>query len=265
MTDPAPDNNLRGLTSMKKILVGAAAAAALIAPGVASADTIGAIDYTFENTEYGNSEFDAYSFGGAIATDISHGLRLQADARTTLQDWDGSSGDYSHSYAAAHLSGDLGGFNVGAFAGMLSYYDDGGVMYGVEGRTAFGALSIDAAIALSDFGDNGYDGTHYRLGGSYFFSPNFAINAGYNISEINSGSDYDIDEWTLGAAYQFGNNFELFGNYIDAENDYGSGGYDVESLQLGVRLNIGGGTLQENTNGGLWDAARGVAHTYSRW
>jgi opacity protein-like surface antigen len=251
---------------MKKILVGAAAAAALIAPGVASADVIGAIDYTYETTDYDSgNEFDAYSLGGAIATDVSHGLRLQADGRTTLQDWDGSSGDYSHGYAAAHLSGDLGRFNVGAFAGMLSYYDDGGVVYGVEGRTAFGALSVDAAIAFSDFGDNNYEGTHYRLGGSYFFMPNLAINAGYNISEIDSGTDYDVDEWTLGVGYQFANNIELFGNYSDAEYDYGFGGYDAESLQLGVRLNIGGGTLQENTNGGLWDAVRGISETYARW
>jgi len=251
---------------MKKILVGAAAAAALIAPGVASADTIGAIDYTYETTDYeSGSEFDAYSLGAGIATDISHGLRLQADGRTTLQDWDGSSGDYSHSYAAAHLSGDLGGFNVGAFAGMLSYYDDGGTVYGVEGRRAFGNLSLDASIAFSEFGDNNYDGTHYAIGGSYFFSQNLSVNAGYNVSEIDSGTDYDIDELSIGAGYQFANNIELFGNYVTGDVDYGFGDNETETLQLGVRLNIGGGTLQDNTNGGLWDTARGVSDTYNRW
>jgi len=251
---------------MKTFLVGAAAAAALIAPGVAAADTIGSVDYTLENTEYDSGgEFDAYSLGGAIATDISHGLRLQADARTTLQDWDGSSGDYSHGYAATHLSGDLGGFNVGGFVGMLNYYGDGGVVYGVEGRRAFGNLSIDASVAFSDFGDNGYEGTHYNIGGSYFFSQNFSVNAGYNVSEIDSGTDYDIDELSVGAGYQFANNLEVFGNYISAETDNGFSSNDTETLQLGVRFNIGGGTLQDNTNGGLWDTVRGISETYTRW
>lgn len=251
---------------MKKILVGAATAAALIAPGIASADTSGAIDFTYENTDYDSgSDFDAYSLGGAVATDISHGLRLQADGRTTMQDW--SYDTYSHGYAAAHLSGDLAGFNVGGFAGILNYYGDGGSLLGVEARRAIGNFSVDGSIAFSDFRDNDYDGTHYNIGGSYFFMPNFAVNAGYSINEIDYfSSDYELDAWSLGAAYQFANNIEVFGAWTNT--NYENNGVDyneTDSLQLGVRLNINGGSLQDNTNGGMWNAAREVSDTYARW
>ena len=250
---------------MKKLLVGAATAAALIAPSVASADTQGAIDFTFENTEYDSgSDFDAYSLGGAIATDISHGLRLQADGRTTLQEW--SSDSYSHGYTAAHVSGDLGGFNVGGFVGLLNYYGDGGTLLGVEARNDWGNFSVDGSIAFSDFRDNDFDGTHYNIGGSYFFMPNFAVNAGYSFNEIDTGADYELDAWSLGAAYQFANNVEVFGAWTNTNYEVNGSDYnETDSLQLGVRLNIGGGTLQDNTNGGLWNSARDVADTYLRW
>ncbi len=250
---------------MKKILVGAAAAAALIAPGVASADTSGAIDYTYESTDYDNGDgFDAYSLGGAIVTDVSNGLRLQADGRTTLQEW--NSDGYSHGYAAAHLSGDLGGFNVGGFAGMLNYYGDGGSVFGIEARRGIGNFSVDGSIAFSDFGDNNYDGSHYNIGGSYFFMPNFAINADYSVDDIDSGAGYDLDGWSLGAAYQFSNNIEVFGNWTNTNYEYNGSDYnETDALQLGVRLNINGGSLQDNANGGLWNSAREISDTFLRW
>ncbi|MBX9745587.1 MAG: porin [Hyphomonadaceae bacterium] len=250
---------------MKRILVGAAAAAALVAPGVASADVQGAIDYTYENTEYDSgSDFDAYSLGGAIATDVMHGLRLQADGRTTMQEW--STSEYSHGYAAVHLSGDLGGFNVGGFGGMLNYYGDPGTVFGVEARRGFGNFTIDGAIGFSNFDEADYEGTHYNIGGSYFFAPNFSINAGYSIDDIDYAAGYDLDTWSLGAAYQFSNNIELFGAW--ANTNYENNGIDyneTDSLQLGVRLNIGGGTLQDNANGGLWNSVREISDTYLRW
>ncbi|MBY0567374.1 MAG: hypothetical protein K2P70_08690 [Hyphomonadaceae bacterium] len=251
---------------MKKLLVGAAAAAALIAPGVASADTQGAIDFTYGSNDFSYGDFDNYTLGGGIATDFSHGLRIQLDGSTTTQDWDGSSGSYSHGYAAAHLSGDLGGVNVGGFAGMLNYYGDGGAVYGVEARSSWNALSFDGYLAASDFNDNNYDGTHYGIGAAWFFSPNFALTGGVERSDINSFTDFEITELSLGGAYQFANNFEVFGEYIDTDGDRSSGtDYDGETLQIGLRMNIGGGTLQDNANGGLWGAARDISETYSRW
>ena len=253
---------------MKKLLVGAAAAAALIAPGVASADTQGAIDFNYETTDYDTgSDFDQWSLGGGFATDFSHGLRVQLDGRTTQQEWNGGGGDYSHGYAAAHVSGDLAGFNVGGFAGFLNYYGDGATLLGVEARRGFGNISLNGSIGHADFGDdNGYDGTHYGIGAAWFFSPNFALTGGVERSDINSFTDFEITELSLGGAYQFANNFEVFGEYIDTDGDRSSGtDYDGETLQIGLRMNIGGGTLQDNANGGLWGAARDISETYSRW
>jgi len=253
---------------MKKLLVGAAAAAALIAPGIASADTIGAIDFNYETTDYDtSSEFDQWSLGGGFATDFSHGLTVQLDGRTTQQEWDSGGGNYSHGYATAHVSGDLAGFNVGGFAGMLNYYGDGATMLGVEARRGFGNISLNGSIGHTDFGDdNDYDGTSYRVGGSYFFMPNLAVSAGYGLTSIDSGQDHDITEWNLGAAYQFSNNIELYGAYVDSENDRSiSDDYEYETFQIGMRLNFNGGTLQDNANGGLWNSARQISETWARW
>jgi hypothetical protein len=105
---------------MRKLLLGAAAAAAMVAPGVASADTSGNVGFTYESNDFDYGEFDGYSLGGALVHGMSNGWTLQADGRTTLQDWDSSSGNYSHSYAAAHMSTDVGGWDVGGFAGMVN-------------------------------------------------------------------------------------------------------------------------------------------------
>ena len=250
---------------MRTMLLGAAAAAAVMAPGLAAADTSGSVAFTYENSDFDYGEWDAYSIGGTIMHDVSHGLRLQADGRTTLQSWDGAGGDDSHGYAAAHLSSDMGAWDFGGFAGFVNYYGDGGVLLGIEARTAFSNFSVDGSIAHTDF-DYGYDGTAYRLGGAYFFSPNFALTGGASTTDIDSGVDFDITELSLGAAYQFTNNVEVFGAYTDTDGDISGGGdYDGDTIQLGFRVNIGGGSLQENTNDGAWTAATHVANTWMRW
>ncbi len=250
---------------MRTMLLGAVAAATMMAPGLANADVSGSASFTYENNDFDYGENDAWSLGGVVMSDV-HGFDFQLDGRTTLMDWDGSGGDDSHGYAAAHVSGDLGGFDLGGFAGIVNYYGDAGVLIGAEARTAFGNISLDGSIAHTDF-DYGYDGTAYRVGGAFFFMPNFAVNAGASRTDIDSfGTDFEITELSLGAAWQFANNVEVFGGYTDTDGDRSPGAdYDGETVQLGVRLNFNGGTLQDNTNNGAWSSAMHVANTWMRW
>ncbi len=256
---------------LKKLLVGTAVTAALMTPGLTSADTSGSIGLSYEHNDFdysSNGEFQGYNLGGAIIHDLSDTLTLQADGRTTLQDWDCCDSYYSQGYAAAHLSTDLGSWDLGGFAGFVNYYGEGGVLIGAEARTALGNFSLDGAYSLTDFAENGAYGTAARLGGAFFINPNFAVTAGAGYSWIDgSGStEYDITELSLGGAYQFANNIELYGGYTntDAERSTGTE-YEGDTFQLGVRFNVGGGTLQDNTNDGAWWSAEHVSDTWNRW
>ena len=254
---------------MRTLLLGAAAAAAMMAPTMASADTSGSIGFMVEANDFtygSNGEFVGYNLGGVVMTDVSHGLTLQLDGRTTLQDWDCCDTYYSQGYAAAHLSGDMGGWDLGGFLGMVNYYGEGGVLIGAEARTMFGNFALDGSVANTDFADNGYDGTAYRAGGAFFFSPNLALTGGASFTDINSGLDYEITELSLGGAYQFANNVELYGGYTNTDAERGNGTeYEGDTFQLGVRLNLNGGTLQENAADGAWTSAEHVSDTWNRW
>jgi hypothetical protein len=140
-------------------------------------------------------------------------------------------------------------------------------LLGAEGRTAFGNFSLDGSIAFTDFGDNNYDGMSYRLGGAYFFMPNLALTGGASFADIDTSfTDYEITELSIGGAYQFASNFEVFGGYTNTDGERSTGTeYEGDTLQLGVRFNIGGGTLQENTNDGAWSSATHVSDTWMRW
>jgi hypothetical protein len=252
---------------MRTLLLGAAAAAAMVAPGMASADTRGSIGFMVESNDFDYGEFVTYNLGGAIVHDVSSGLTVQLDGRTTLQDWDGFDTYYSHGYAAAHLSTDMGGWDLGGFLGMVNYYGDGGILIGAEARTMFANFALDGSIAHTDFADNDYDGTAYRAGGAFFFSPNLALTGGASFTtNRTSTQDYDITELSLGGAYQFANNIELFGGYTNTNGEPSiSSDYEGDTFQIGLRLNLNGGTLQENADNGAWSSAEHVSNTWVRW
>jgi hypothetical protein len=253
---------------MRTLLLGAAAAAAMIAPGMASANTSGSIGFMAETNDfdYGSGEFWGYNLGGAVMTNMSNGLNVQLDGRTTLQDWDCCDTYYSHGYAALHVSGDMGGWDLGGLLGMVNYYGEGGILIGAEARTMFGNFSLDGSIANTDFADNDYSGTAYRAGGAFFISPNLAVTGGASFTDVESGLDYEITELSLGGAYQLSNNVELFGGYTNTNGERSNGTeYEGDTFQFGVRLNLNGGTLQENAADGVWTSAEHVADTWVRW
>jgi hypothetical protein len=253
---------------MRTLLLGAAAAAAIIAPGAARADTSGLIGLSAEwnDFDYSSGDFAGYSLSGALVHDMSNGMTGQVDGRTTLQDWDCCDSYYSHGYTAVHLSGDMGGWDLGGLAGIVNYYGDGGMLIGAEARTMFSNFALDGSISYTDFAENDYSGIAYRAGGAYFLSPNFAINGGVSLTDIDNSPDYQITELMIGGAYQFVNNVELYGGYTNTDSDADGGtDYEGDTIQIGVRLHINGGTLQENAANGVWTAAEHVSDTWMRW
>jgi hypothetical protein len=254
---------------MKKLLIGAAATAALVAPGAASADVNGWIGASYESNEFDYGEFDSLSLGGALMHDMGNGWAVQADGRTSLQSWDNSDGDYSHGYAAVHAVTTNGNWDFGGYVGILNYYGDGGKMIGAEARTAFGSLSMQGSLGYADI-DQYYDysALDFRISGSYFIAPNFSIDGGIGRTDFETEfTDYEVLDLTLGATYQFANGAQLFGAYVnsDGERDPGSD-YEGDTFRIGLRFNLNGSSLQDFANDGAsWDGAAAFQRQFERW
>ncbi|ANP46974.1 hypothetical protein [Candidatus Viadribacter manganicus] len=255
---------------MKKLLLGAAAALAVAAPGMASAETSGNIDVSIGNTDWDNgSEFDTTTLGGAVQFDAMDGWAVSLEGRTVLQQWDGSSGDSSHGYAAVHADTNAGAWDFGGWVGLLNYYGDGGTTIGLETRTNFGNFSAQGSIGLAQFDQFfDYDAMNYNVQGAYFFTPNFSVNGNVTITEIDyTFGDTDMTDYGIGAAYGFGGGFEVYGGYVKSEMDYSGGGNDeTDTFNLGLRFHFNGGTLQDYANDGAsWGGVRAISDAFTRW
>lgn len=252
--------------------MGAAAALAMAAPGLAHADASGVIDLGYQNDDYDNgNSFDAFHLGGAFQMDMMSGWTLQFDGASLYQDWDGSSGSDQHSHAAVHADTTGGTWDFGGWAGLLNYYDNSGLTIGGETRTSFGDFSLQGSVGYATF-DQYYDYSSWdgHVDGAYFFSPNMAVTAGltYNAINYDGGNDDTQTEWSLGGAYQFANGVEIYGGYLNSNNDFsGSGGSnDVDVVNVGFRFHFNGGSLQDYTNhGASWNGAAVLSDAYSRW
>jgi hypothetical protein len=250
---------------MKKLMYGAALAAAMVAPGLAHANTSGSLEVSVSDNDFDYGEFQDLQLGAVLLHDMG-GWMLQGEGRTTVQEWDGSSGYYSHGHAAVHGSMDMGGWDFGGFLGLQNYYGTGGITLGVEGRTTFDNFSLDGSIAHASMSDDQFDATQLRIGGAYFFGPNFSINGDIARTDFNSGQDFEVTEFSLGGAYQFSNNVTLFGGYVGTEGEPDvSPDYEGDTIQIGLRFGFNGGTLQENTNDGAWVTAARLADSFKRW
>lgn len=255
---------------MKKLLLGAAAALAIAAPGIASAETTGNIDVSIGNTDWDSGgDFDTTALGGAVQFDAMPGWTVGLEGRTTLQQWDGSSGDSTQSYAAVHADTSIGTWDVGGWAGLMSYYGTGGTTFGLETRTNFGNFSAQGSVGFVNFEDFfDYDGTNYQVQGAYFFTPNFSVNASASMTEIGfTFGDTEMTDLGIGGAYGFGNGFEVYGGYVNSDIDYDGGGSDeTDTWNLGVRYHFNGGSLQDAANNGAtWGGVRALADAFMRW
>lgn len=253
---------------MKNILLGATAALALAAPGVASAESSGYIDMGYQNNEFDSgSEFDGLHLGAGFYNDFG-GWGIQADGQTTNLDWDGSSGNDSTSYAAVHAFTTGGSWDFGGYVGLLNYYGDGGYMVGGETRTNFGNFSLEGTLGYADFDQStDYNAWDVAANGAYFFMPNFAVTGTVAYTEWDAFFDYDATTLSLGGAYQFGGAWTVYGGYSNVDVDSSTGSdYESDVWRIGFRYNIGGGDLQTVTNDGAsWSGGAAMHERFLRW
>jgi hypothetical protein len=253
---------------MKKILLGAAAAIAIAAPSAALANTSGYVEGGYEATEYDSSnEFDALHLGGGFYHSMG-GWAIQSDARVVNQEWDGSSGDDAHAYAALHAATEGSAWDFGGFVGLLDYYGDSGMMFGGETRTNFGNLSLQGNLGYADF-DQFFEYSLWdaRVDARFFLMPNAAITGGVGFSEWDAFTDSEAVDLSIGGAFQFANGFTVHGEYVatDGEND-GGGDWEADTFRIALRYDINGGSLQDITNDGAsWNGGAALHESMLRW
>lgn len=236
---------------MKKLLLGAAAALAIAAPGVASAQS-GYVDLSYANTdgEVAGFDFDddglavggAYSWGG----DGSFGVQLDGAV--------GDSDDVTSVNVGGHAFTRSTNFLIGGFAGFGDVDDDSGSDFdywtvGAEGQWYLSRTTFDAALSYSEADDLDADFTGLDLGVTHFATDNFSFGGGVGVGEVEvAGFDADTISYGVGTEYQFSAvPISLFGGWQHAEiDDFDS---DSDTLSVGVRYNFGGTLLERNRSG----------------
>jgi hypothetical protein len=251
---------------MRKLLLGAALGA-LLAPAAAHAETTGFADIAYEYGESGGNSLDSWNIGAGIQHDFDNNWSIQGDARTNTfhPGFSVASG-----YTALHLYTELNpSVDLGAFVGMIDFNGDGTTV-GLESRVHQGQWSLQGSLGYTKFditlgNSEAWDA---RVLGAWFVNSDTALEPSISYSEWHEGN------WThtqfslgLGAAHRFSNGLEAYAGYVHSDNDSTPvGPYQVDTLRVGLRLNLGAGDLQSITNDGAsWYGAAGMYEAFTRW
>lgn len=230
---------------MKKYLLGAAAALAIAAPGVASAQS-GYVDLGYSTTEVGSADVDTTTLGGAYAWGGNGSLGFQVDGLIGSHEYD-SGGDADTYNLGGHLFTRNDNYLLGGFAsvGMADFgsFDYDYYTVGVEGSYYLSRTSLNGALSYSDANDLNTDATLLDLGATHFVTDNFSFGGTVGFGEL---ADLDYVGYGVNAEYQFsGVPISIYGGYNN--NDYDS--FDSETLSIGVRWNFGGSLLERDRSG----------------
>jgi hypothetical protein len=236
---------------MRIQLLSAALAVALMAPGVAQAQS-GHVDvsYTDQTYDFG-PEFDVEltSLGGQVAFNWAP-IGMQFDGRYT--DWGGDA-DADAWRLGGHLFTRRDSW---LFGGYLGYED----IQDFNAETWTGALetqfylpnaTISGVLSHSIWDGPDYEITMLEGEYRYFIHDNFSVHGGLGIGQGDIGTG-DPDAWSaaLGGEYMFASTpISVFGEYRRNNLDFGPGELDVDAWTIGVRYNWGGSLRDRSRSG----------------
>ena len=230
---------------MKKFLLGAAAALAIAAPGVASAQS-GYVDLGYSTTDVG-SDIDAWTIGGAYAWGGNGSLGVQLDGVIGSHEYDTGGVDVDTYNFGAHLFTRNDSYLFGGFASIgntdFSVFDYDYYTVGLEGAYYLARTTLNGALSYSEADDLNSDATALDLGATHFVTDNFSFGGTVGFGEI---SDLDFVSFGVGAEYQFtGAPISVFGGYNTTDYD----AFDADTLSVGVRWNFGGSLFDRDRSG----------------
>lgn len=233
---------------MKKFLFGAAAAAAMIAPGAATAETNAVVGAQYTNVDFDGFDFDNYGLNGGFSHDFSNGTMLQVDGEMGRFDTGGGSCCVGFSYGAVHYGVRNDSYSYAGFIGLQDFFGYSGAEIGVEGQWFFSSATLNGSLGFMDFDDLDVSATNVGLDGAWFFTPNFALTGVIGYTEIESGgSDFDATTLGVGGEWRFSNSpASLVFGYRNADFDGG----DSDAWTIGFNVDLGTESLQERSRSG---------------
>lgn len=232
---------------MKKYLLGAAAALAFVAPGVASAQS-GHIDLGYGTTDISGGDIDSTTLGGAYSWGGNGTVGFQVDGNLGWHEFDGGGDVDTYNFGGHAFVRDTGHL-IGGFVNFGNTDFGGGFDYdywtiGAEGAIYMNRTTIDGALSWSDSEDLDTSLTALDLGLTHFVTDNFSLGANVGFGEIDGGSDFTT--LGVGAEYQFAAMpISLYGGYSTTDFD----GSDADTLSVGVRYNFGGTLFDRDRSG----------------
>jgi hypothetical protein len=193
---------------MRNLIIGAAALFAVIAPGIASADTGGSLRLTYASIDDAdnNNKDNVVALSGVVITDLpADSWRLQFNGSSADVDLNNTS--YAYSQAEVHATYNAGQFQVGAFTGVSNTNGYSWYEYGVEAAVNFsrGQIAVSAAGATSP--NTSYDDVStVAATGTFMLTDNVSIGANVSTTDFgNYGSGDSVDSWGANIAYQIPN------------------------------------------------------------
>jgi hypothetical protein len=238
---------------MRKVLLGAAAAMAIVAPGVASADTSGNVAFSYNSLDDDNdgSKEDYLALSGAVVTNLSGNWNLQFDAEMGDMNHSDHTDTFATATAQAFWRDDMWAF--GGFAGFTSDETNGYIL-GADASVYLDRFSLSGtAFFGGDREDSDDEITGAGVSGSFFLSDNFSLGADVSWYEFDfgGGNDQDGTVYGVNAEYQFaGSAWSIFGGYHTSDEDYFGTDKEVDSFSIGGRYNFGTGSLIERDRSG---------------
>jgi hypothetical protein len=234
---------------MKKYLLGAAAALAIAAPGLAHADS-GQVGAHYNNVNpSGGSDVNVYGLDLAYSHDLSNGWTIQADGASERLDSSGSHIGQGYIGLSAGVRNDS--YSMYGYVGhgtVVGFVDGFGV--GVGGQMYFQSATLNGSVGYAD-GDGGHI-TEVDVNGTWFFNDNFGLTGDANYS------DFDFETVTslgIGATWRFtGSPVALDVGYQDYSDDA-----DSSVWRIGLTWNWGTDSAREQSQKGpSWDGAHAL-------
>jgi hypothetical protein len=239
---------------MRKHLMSAALAVALITPGAALAQS-GHLDASYGNHTYdfGGPEFevDVASIGGQVAFGELP-LGVQIDGR--YANWGGDADNVGVWGLGAHVYKRSETWLIGAYVG----YDDADDFNiaswtgAIEAQYYLPRSTVSGVLSYSEQEDQGYAITLLEGEYRHFVADNFSLHGalGFGQGDISTTTDPNVWSAEIGAEYQFAEMpVSVFGGYRYGLVDFDPGEIETNAFSVGIRYNWGGTLMDRNRRG----------------
>lgn len=238
---------------MRTLLLGAASAAALLAPAVAHADTGGYVGLSVGQSSIDDFNIDLTDIGisGAGAVDVGSGWRAQFDGTVDRLNDGGDAVTLSN--LEAHLYTESQGWAWGVVLSETDFGFANDYTLGLEGQATFGQFVLEGGAGFGSIEAFGSDAntTSADADLTWYAGDNFSLDAGVDYYDSDNAFGTLIS-YTLGGEYQFqGSSNSVFAGYT--WTDYDDINVNGDTWRIGFRHAFGDdGLAARRQSGPRW-------------